>query len=93
MKRCFYCSSDTHVTSDCHDKGRSTKSKTAASLVPGHNRSAVDLYRRIEEMLDSGEFDWAEDTLTGIQETVAKCGYVTERQTTAVDNIAAARGW
>lgn len=47
----------------------------------------------IEEMLESGEFDWAADTLTGIQSTIKERMMVTEPQRRAVTNIAKSKGW
>lgn len=94
-KPCFYCGSTEHETSDCRDKGRSTKSPTPFSLssIGSSSRDAADFVRLIDEMLESGEFDWAEDTLTGISDTVSKTGRVTEGQRRAVDNIGEKRGW
>jgi len=48
-----------------------------------------DLLTKIEEMLDDGSFDWAEDTLEGIYETVERMEHSTDRQWDAVENIAA----
>ena len=93
-KPCFYCGSKEHVTADCHDKGQSTKSATPLSLGSiGSSQDVADFVRHIDEMLESGEFDWAEDTLTGISETVSKFGRVTEGQRRAVSNIGEKRGW
>lgn len=47
----------------------------------------------VDEMLDSGKFDWAEDTLTGISETVDRTERVTQNQLAAVRKIAESRGW
>lgn len=55
-------------------------------------RDAVALISRIDEMLESGSYDWAEDTLSGIRESVERTGRSTEGQRTAVDNIENARG-
>ena len=46
-----------------------------------------DLIERIDEMVGSGDYDWAEDTLTGIRDTVEEREHCSERQTEAVDNI------
>jgi hypothetical protein len=43
----------------------------------------------IEDMLGSGSYAWARDTLEGIQETVERTTRVSEAQRKAVDNIAA----
>lgn len=42
-------------------------------------------------MRGSGDFHWADDTLRGIEDSVAGSGYVTDGQQTAIDNIEAAR--
>ena len=39
-------------------------------------------------MLSSGDYDWAEETLDGIQIWVSQNGVVTDKQLNAVDNIA-----
>lgn len=41
----------------------------------------------IEEMLNDGSYNWADDTLTGIYETVLGSGKVTPGQRRAVENI------
>lgn len=46
------------------------------------------LVDEIDEMLDSGAFDWARDTLEGIRTTVSDREHVTDRQAEAVRNIA-----
>jgi hypothetical protein len=43
----------------------------------------------IDELLESGDADWAADTLEGIRETVAEREHCTERQEEAVENITA----
>lgn len=94
MSNCFYCGNSEHVTADCRDKGQSTKSCTPGRLVPGSSdESAAEFLSRIDEMMESGEFDWAEDTLSGIKESVEKWEKVSEGQMRAVRNIAEARGW
>jgi len=53
---------------------------------------ATEWYRfleEIEDMLASGAYTWARDTLEGIQETVERTTSVTPGQRQAVDNIAA----
>lgn len=42
----------------------------------------------IEEMIDSGDFDWAEDTLEGIYDWVDDHQHITDGQMLAIDNIA-----
>lgn len=46
-----------------------------------------EFLKRIEELVDSGKYDWAEDTLLGIGETVETTERITTRQKEAVDNI------
>ena len=48
---------------------------------------ALNLIEQIDELLESGDYDWAEDTLTGIRETVERNEYTTERQEQAVQTI------
>ena len=48
---------------------------------------AAEFLRRIEDLQNSGDYDWASDTLEGIHETVENTGTVTEAQQRAVDNI------
>jgi hypothetical protein len=50
-----------------------------------------DLLNDIESMLDGEEFEWAVDTLEGIQEWVSENEHCTEAQRRAVSNIKAAR--
>ena len=42
---------------------------------------------RIDDLLADGDYVWAEDTLTGIRETVERTKRVTEGQQRAVANI------
>jgi hypothetical protein len=53
--------------------------------------AAAEFIKRIDELLESGDYDWAEDTLSGIRETVERTGRVTENQERAVSNIEGAR--
>lgn len=46
---------------------------------------------RIDELLTSHEYDWAHESLTGIQETVTSTRRVSEGQRRAVDNIERAK--
>ena len=46
----------------------------------------------IDEMLESGDYDWAAETLEGIRDTVTQREHCTERQREAVENISKARG-
>ena len=50
-------------------------------------KRALEMLRRIDDLLDSGEYDWCEDTLSGIRETIEKKEFVTEGQERAVNNI------
>ena len=47
--------------------------------------------KNIEDLLATGAYTWAEDTLRDIQATVEETQHVTDRQRQAVDNIEAAR--
>ena len=47
----------------------------------------------LEEMQNSGKFRWAEDTLEGIHDWVTRERHITEKQKSAVRNIAEKRGW
>lgn len=46
--------------------------------------------QEIEEMLASGRYDWASDTLSGIATTVERYQCMTSGQRQAIDNIRAA---
>lgn len=46
-----------------------------------------ELTDKINELQDSGDYDWAADTLSGIYETVSSTGHATDNQKTAVENI------
>lgn len=71
--------------------------KPAAGAATGRTGSpfsfsvATDFIERIDDLLESGDYDWAADTLSGIRETVERIGQVTAPQERAVDNIEAAR--
>lgn len=43
--------------------------------------------RRIDRMLKSGDYDWAEDTLKGIRSTIKNTDEVTKGQVRAIGNI------
>jgi hypothetical protein len=45
--------------------------------------------KEIDDLLATGRYTWAEDTLTGIQETVERTEVVSEGQRRAVTNIEA----
>lgn len=49
----------------------------------------VKVREQIEEALDSGDFEWAEDTLDGIADWIDSNEHVTEKQIEAVRNILA----
>ena len=46
-----------------------------------------DFLQDIEDILDGGDCDFAEDTLRGISETVTGMEHCTENQRDAVENI------
>lgn len=56
-------------------------------FVAQDKQRVLNLIEQIDGLLDSGDYDWAEDTLTGIRGTVERNGYTTERQEQAVQNI------
>ena len=41
----------------------------------------------LEDLLSDSDFEWAEDTINGIQETVYKNEHVTKGQRDAISNI------
>jgi len=43
--------------------------------------------RILDEMIESGEFVWAEETLTGIRDTIIEKKDVTKNQMQAIHNI------
>ena len=49
------------------------------------------LWDEIEDMLDDERFEFAAETLAGIEEQVAKAEHATDRQREAVENIRASR--
>lgn len=51
------------------------------------NEDPQSWLKLIEDMVDSGEFDWAEETLLGIGETIENSGRVTPGQIEAIENI------
>lgn len=51
------------------------------------SKAAVELLERIDEMLEDERYEWAENTLSGIRETVERTGAVTENQARAITNI------
>ena len=50
-----------------------------------------ELLTLIDELLGSGEYDWAEDTLDGIASWVADKKHCTDKQYSAVKNIERSR--
>lgn len=48
---------------------------------------------KIEEMRSSGEFEWADETLTSIYDQCFVRKRITEGQKRAIRNIAGARDW
>jgi hypothetical protein len=70
------------------------RSQPSSGFLAGSaDAEAAELVRRIDALLESGEYNWAEDTLTGIRETIEKTGCVTEKQLTAIDNIEKSQRW
>lgn len=55
------------------------------------NCDYTGLLSQIEQMQDTGDFEWADDTLSGIHQTVSDNEHATDAQKTAVENIANAR--
>lgn len=63
-----------------------------------HRRARADIrdepwfhfQQEIEEMLGSGRYEWAEETLSGIASTVERYQCMTPGQRKAIDNIRAA---
>lgn len=47
----------------------------------------TELISKIEDLLDTGRYSFAHETLNGIYETVSENGHATDRQKKAVDNI------
>ena len=45
------------------------------------------LLSKIEEMQDTGDYDWAAETLNGIHETVSGMQHATDKQWSAITNI------
>lgn len=50
--------------------------------------NAVKTSMKIEEMMDSGNYTWAEETLIGIYDYIQDNVSVTKKQMQAVENIA-----
>ena len=57
------------------------------TTTPTTERDVMRMLDRIAEMRGSGLFNWADDTLRGIEDSVAGSGRVTEGQRQAVANI------
>ncbi len=51
------------------------------------SQNAAQLLEQIETLQNSGEYDWASETLEGIHETMEERGYATEAQQQAIENI------
>ena len=61
--------------------------------LPALDQRDTDWYRfaqEIDDLLATGRYTWAEDSLSGIRETVLKLERVTDGQRRAVGNIEAA---
>ena len=48
---------------------------------------AIDVRDRIDELLDTGAYDWARETLEGIRDTIERTGRCSIRQEEAVTHI------
>lgn len=84
--------------SDCNDRtarkspfAPSFARRSSASVSVDPTPEAVALLRQIDELLEDRAYEWAEDTLTGIQSTVERTGKCTDGQRRAVQNIEDAR--
>jgi hypothetical protein len=62
---------------------------TAAKPVDPRSTDWYRFCREIDDLLATGRYTWAEDTLTGIQETVERLQRVSEGQRRAVATIEA----
>lgn len=51
--------------------------------------SWYQVVERIDELLESGDYDWAENTLQGIRKGILRFKSVTPLQENAIDNIEA----
>ena len=47
----------------------------------------IEYREKIESMMSSGDYQWAEETLLGIYEFINERDMITEKQIQAVDNI------
>jgi hypothetical protein len=63
---------------------------TKTPVAPG---SWEEFSESITEMMESGDFDWAKDTLEGIRSNIQKRRCVSDAQRRAVGNIARSKGW
>ena len=59
------------------------------SFIGGKKARAEKYLKIIHKMLydSNGDYDYADNTLEGIAECVEQCGYISDRQVEAVDNI------
>lgn len=57
------------------------------TTTPTTEREVAAMLDRIAEMRGSGYFNWADDTLRGIEDSIAGSGVVTAGQRSAVENI------
>jgi hypothetical protein len=49
-----------------------------------------DFLEKLDDLLSDSDFEWAEDTISGIAETVGEMEHCTPGQQAAIDNIVAA---
>ena len=49
-----------------------------------------DMVEAIGDLISDSDYEWAEDTLVGIQENVERWRHITEGQIAAINNITAA---
>jgi methylaspartate ammonia-lyase len=57
------------------------------NFINKNSDKAMKYRLKIEDMLDSGNYDYAEDTLAGILDFICNYDKVTEAQIKAVENI------
>ena len=61
------------------------------NLPEDHDEDPQEWINHIAEMIESGDYDWALDTLFGIGETIETQNRVTPGQVRAINNIQHAR--
>ena len=68
-------------------EGGARESRESEKPSRGCELSKEEFLTRIDNMRDSGKYDWAEDTLIGIYDNVAKWKRYSEGQLRAVRNV------